>query len=147
MLMNGDVMTIRYVLIAVNVSKALIKPLEDYVYMVDTTGYVGYNGEGGNELRTICRVGDKICWTVTSINPGNDILIKRITGNAVSGGVVNVNQPPPDGASTVMADVLKVTTDLASGQYTMELILDESTTKSFDPFLIVSPRLLEEESE
>ncbi|WP_156814487.1 hypothetical protein [Burkholderia lata] len=74
-------MAIRYVLVVVNVIKALQeKNLAKYTYMIDSTGYVGVNGEGGNELLTTCKVKDTIQWTVTSINPGNDVAIAAITG-------------------------------------------------------------------
>ncbi|OXJ38626.1 hypothetical protein CFB82_06085 [Burkholderia sp. HI2714] len=138
-------MAIRYVLVVVNVSKALQeKNLAKYTYMIDSTGYVGVNGEGGNELLTTCKVKDTIQWTVTSINPGNDVSIAGINGQAVNSGMINVDHIPPGGVTSTQAYVAKAGTKV---QYSMSLILDDSPPMSFDPFITATPRASEDESE
>ncbi|RQR00225.1 hypothetical protein [Burkholderia stagnalis] len=139
-------MAIRYVLVVVNVSKALQeKNLAKYTYMVDSTGYVGGGtGEGGNELLTTCKVRDTIQWTVTSINPGNDVAIAKIYGQAVDSGMINVDPIPSGGVVSTQAYVAKPGTGV---QYTMSLILDDSPPMSFDPFITATPRAPEDDSE
>jgi len=138
-------MAIRYVLVVVNVSKALQENnLAKYTYMIDSTGYVGINGEGGNELLTTCKVKDTIQWTVTSINPGNDVAIARIYGQAVDSGMINVDPIPSGGVTSAQAYVAKAGVKV---QYTMSLILDDSPPMSFDPFITATARAPEDDSE
>jgi hypothetical protein len=53
------------------------------LYMIDTTGYLG-TAETGNELVTPCSPGDVLVWTVYPIDPGTNIAISGIVGQAVS---------------------------------------------------------------
>ncbi|QVN21893.1 hypothetical protein [Burkholderia pyrrocinia] len=140
-------MATRYVLVVVNVSKAIQeKNLSKYVYMVDSTGYVGINGEGGNELLTTCKVKDTIQWTVASINPGNDVAITAITGQAVESGMIIVDPPiPTGGAVSAQAFVAKAGNKI---QYSMTLNLDDGTAiMSFDPFITATARISEDDED
>jgi len=143
--LSEDVMAIRYVLVVVNVGMALLeKNLAKYTYMIDSTGYVGVNGEGGNELLTTCKTKDTIQWTVTSINPGNDVAIAKIYGQAVDSGMINVEPISSGGVASVQAYVAKAGTKV---QYTMSLILDDLPPMSFDPFITAIARAPEDDSE
>jgi hypothetical protein len=139
------IMATRYVLVVVNVSKALQENnLAKYVYMIDSTGYVGVNGEGGNELVTTCKVRDTIQWSVTSINPGNDVAITSITGQAVTSNMIEVDTIPSGGASTAQAYVSKPGNLV---QYNLFLSLDDGSPISFDPFITASARTAEDRDE
>ncbi|WP_323117836.1 hypothetical protein [Burkholderia alba] len=132
-------MTTRYVLVVVNVGKAIQNNnLADYVYMVDTTGHVGYNGEGGNELLTLCRVRDTIVWSVVSINPGNDVAISGFGGQAIREEMITPTQIAGTGGTSWSSIVSKTGTGV---QYTLSLILDDDVAhpKSFDPFITATP--------
>lgn len=92
---------------------------------------------GGNELLTTCKVRDAIQWTATSIDPGNDVAITAITGQAVQSAMIDVDNIPQGGVVSTQAYVAKPGVHV---QYSMTLNLDDETTMSFDPFITANAR-------
>jgi hypothetical protein len=124
------------VLVAVNVGQAVAQQnLSKYVFMVDTTGYSGSGGEGGNELVTTCENGDTIVWNVTSLDPAEQVSIHNFAGTAISNGMINP-APYPQYDNTVWGG--RVNAKGSNVQYTMTLLLAKNTLLTFDPFIVAS---------
>lgn len=82
------------ILIAVDVLGALAAgTLEGYVYLVDTNKYLGSWQEGQSPLNTVCQDGQSLTWSITSVDPGNQIDITSFSGQMVD---QNICVPTPD---------------------------------------------------
>ena len=124
------------VLVAVNVGQAVAQQnLSKYVFMVDTTGYSGSGGEGGNELVTTCENGDTIVWNVTSLDPAEQVSIHNFAGTAITSGMI-IPAPYPQYDNTVWGG--RVNAKGSQVQYTMTLLLAKTTLLTFDPFIVAS---------
>jgi hypothetical protein len=133
---RGKTMATINVLVAVNVGQAVAQQnLSKYVFMVDTTGYSGSGGEGGNELVTTCENGDTIVWNVTSLDPAEQVSIHNFAGTAISNGMINP-APYPQYDNTVWGG--RVNAKGSHVQYTMTLLLAKNTLLTFDPFIVAS---------
>jgi hypothetical protein len=120
------------VLVAVNVGKAIAeKNLGKYVFMEDTTGYVGSGGAGGNELTTTCKNGDTLVWQVVSIDPSETVAILSFSGVAIPNMVNPAKYPQYDG--TVWGG--RVNQAGNKVQYAMTLLLEGNVQLSFDPYI------------
>lgn len=120
------------VLIAVNVGQAIANQnLQNYVFMVDTTGYSGNGSEGGNELLTTCNNGDTVIWDVVSIDPTETVAIVGFQGNAFP-GMINPSSYPQYSGAVWGGRVNSAGTGV---QYTLNLQLQNNVKMSFDPFL------------
>lgn len=128
------------VLIAIDVGLALSQQnLNSCVYMVDTNGYIGSNGEGGSELQTTCVNGQTIIWTAVSIDPNLPVTISGFSSNN------DGNYPPaypsmispqryPESGGTVWGGTVNQANNNA--QYSVSLAVgDNGTPMSFDPFI------------
>jgi len=120
------------VLIAVDVLAATTHGLGENVYMMDTSKYMGSNGEGQAELETGCKDGQIIRWTVQPVSPGTNIKILRFTGDAVNTGICNpkevdVTEPFWEGRVESQGQSRRV-------QYSVVLSVNNQEL-SFDPFL------------
>ena len=133
---RGKTMATINVLVAVNVGQAVAQQnLSKYVFMVDTTGYSGSGGEGGNELVTTCENGDTIVWNVTSLDPAEQVSIHNFAGTAITSGMINP-APYPQYDNTVWGG--RVNAKGSHVQYTMTLLLAKTTLLTFDPFIVAS---------
>lgn len=122
------------VLVAVNVAKAepVGEELGNYVFMVDTTGRSGDGNEGGDELVTTCENGDTIRWHAHSIDPSQTVAITGFDGDIESELQLNPAQEPGyDGA--VWSGIVRAAGNHV--QYSMYLLLNGKTPKSFDPYI------------
>ncbi|PIE35133.1 hypothetical protein CSA56_05380 [candidate division KSB3 bacterium] len=61
--------------------------LQDNIYCVDSNGYLGSWGEGTKSLHTVCREGQTICWSATSVSPGNSASLTGFSGHMILSGV------------------------------------------------------------
>lgn len=111
------------------------------LYMIDTTGYVGTSsGEATNELTTTVTTGDSLIWTAYPVDPGNNVVISAVTGNAVNNQVfqkVSTSNTTPAGqpyASCVINEGAAVKT---TTQYSLTLKMS-SGTYTYDPFVYVA---------
>jgi hypothetical protein len=74
-------MSVVSVLIIVDVELALARGLSMGGYLIDTTGSL--EAGTGVELRTACRNGDTIVWSVAPVAPGTNVSITSFTGQMV----------------------------------------------------------------
>lgn len=125
------------VLVIVDVEGALGSgSLNNYVWMVDTNGYVGSLGEGGSELQTACKDGQVIDWSVVPVAATTSVSISGFTGQMISSGVCNpvliqaANGPYWEGRVESQGKTEQV-------QYSLNIFM-EGTTMSFDPFLNIT---------
>lgn len=83
------------ILIAVDVVGALAAgTLQGYVYLVDTNKYLGSWQEGQSSLNTVCQDGQWLTWSITSVDPGNEVDIAGFSGPMVSGQICTPAQDP-----------------------------------------------------
>ena len=76
------------VLIVVDTEGAIAShSLKDNVYCVDNEGYLGSWQEGTNSLRTICKDGQQISWSVTSINATDSVSLVKFDGQMLTSHV------------------------------------------------------------
>lgn len=125
------------VLIVVDIEGALASGnLGENVYLVDTNKYFGSGSEGQEELVTTCQDGQVIIWSVSPVNPGNDVHISGFTGQMVNEKVcVPEKTKMPDGSEVWSARV-ETQGAVAKYQYSCNLTFD-GKTMTFDPYLNV----------
>jgi len=133
------------VLIVVDVEGALSDQQHfgpKYVYLVDTTGYVGGNStEGTCELTTTCHDTQKIIWNVVSINPNDDVSITGFTGSMIENRIC-IPVKENDGSNYYWQGTVETqgSPQGPTGRYQYSVILsfnDGSTNLTFDPFINV----------
>lgn len=126
------------ILIAIDVGLALSqRNLDKCVYMMDTNRYFGSNGAGNDELHTVCLNGQRLVWTVVSIDPNLPVAIGGFSSNGnYPAAYPNMINPKPvaDTSGTVWgANVNQANTN---AQYSVNLLVgDDNTPMSFDPFI------------
>jgi hypothetical protein len=118
------------VLVTVNVGRAIATgDLGAYVFMADTTGYLGSGGAGGSELLTKCKIRDTLVWRVVSIDPAETVAIVGFGGTAVTDRMV-IPMPYPQYDGTVWGGrVHKVGENV---DYAVTLLLEGATQLSFN---------------
>ena len=125
------------VLVVVDVTGALAHGLSGNLYMIDTTGYLGSFGEGGNELMTVCTDGQIVNWTVAPVDPETNLAITQFSGQMVSDNICNpqlVNAP----GGSYWSGRVESQGQTTRQQYTMSLSLQGGSPVSFDPFLQIN---------
>jgi len=124
------------VLVAIDVAnaEALIaggnNNVGQYVFMMDSTGYMG-NGQGGHELTTHCKNGDTIVWSVVPIDPATTVSITGFSGSAIP-DMINPAAYPHYGNTVWGGPVDKAGDGV---QYSISLLLQGSAHGYFDPFI------------
>jgi hypothetical protein len=125
------------VLIAVDVAGALSSgSLNNNIYMMDTSGYLGSTGEGTNELQTRVTNAEIITWSVRPIDPATNVTVQSWGGNAVANGNI---APAFDQTTNSWSAQFMPTPPYAAGQsyqYNATLQFNGSETLGFDPFLV-----------
>jgi hypothetical protein len=125
------------VLIVVDVEAALAtNDLTDNVYLIDTNKYVGSGAEGQAELRTACRDGQLIVWSVAPVAPSSDVEIAGFTGQMVNDRIC-VPQPVSTPDSTYWEGRVEARGVASTQQYSVNLSMD-GRVMTFDPFLVIS---------
>lgn len=128
-----------YVLVVVDVEGAQTSgDLGAHVYMMDTRKYLGSGFEGTKELMTTLAGGDTIVWTVRPADPGTNVTLVSLSGQAVRTSIIAPVADPLSPAS--LMSKFQPPGSAGSGttyQYDMTLSL-EGTQMSFDPFLVVA---------
>ncbi|RFP17918.1 hypothetical protein D0T25_12280 [Duganella sp. BJB488] len=111
--------------------------LGNCVYMMDTNRYLGSNGAGGSELQTVCVNGQRVVWTVVSIDPNLPVAIGGFSSNgsypAAYPNMINPTAVPDTGGMVWGGNVNQANTQ---AQYSVNLLVgDDNTPMSFDPFI------------
>ncbi|MDR0281246.1 MAG: hypothetical protein LBJ37_25565 [Paucimonas sp.] len=127
-----------YVLVVVDVEGALASGnLGTNVYLVDTNKEFGSSAEGQEELVTSCTDGQIVIWSVSPINPGDNVVISGFTGQMVSDKVCVPQQSTLVTGETVWS--ARVESQGATGQYQYSCTLSfDGDAMTFDPFLNVT---------
>lgn len=123
------------VLIVVDVQGALAGSLQDNVYLIDTNKHVGSGSEGQAELKTVCKDGQVINWSVTPVSPSSDVNITKFTGQMIADEVC-VPTPVTALGVTYWTGRVEARGSTGTQQYSVELTMD-GKTMSFDPFLSI----------
>lgn len=129
------------VLVVVDVENALVNGANGNVYMIDTNGFMGSLGEGGEELQTAVTNGQTIVWSAAPVDPGTNVAIVGFTGVAV-GPTLQINpasQQPSVWNSPWSSQVfLGQATKGQTYQYSINLQFGGSQGKilSFDPYVL-----------
>jgi hypothetical protein len=124
------------VLVVVDVEGALASDdLGNNLYMVDTNKFLGSYQEGGPELVTTLNAGDRVTWSVSPIDPANNVAIDSFGGQAV--GINIIPQLQPDASWTSIFSAAPPTPG-SQYQYTMTLLFAKQKRLSFDPFLKIA---------
>jgi len=125
------------VLIAVDVAGALSsQSLNNNLYMMDTSGYLGATGEGTNELQTRVTNGEIITWSIRPIDPATNVTVQSWGGTAVASGNIT---PAFDQTTNSWNAQFTPTPPYAAGQsyqYNATLQFNGGETLGFDPFLV-----------
>jgi hypothetical protein len=139
-------MSIVSVLIVVDVELALARGLSMGGYLIDSTGYV--KSGVGVGLRTACRNGDTIVWSVAAVAPETSVSITSFTGQMVDDGICIPQQRNGlDGifwsgivhssqATGVQRPGVQQQDSVVREQYSVLLSADGHPL-SFDPFLVI----------
>jgi hypothetical protein len=109
--------------------------LKDNVYIVDTNGYEGSWNEGTSQLVSVCQDGQGLSWSVTSVNPGNEVNIVSFSGQMVSSSVCNPKKQGIDGAESWAGNV-QTRGGIGQFKYTINLSIN-GKAMSFDPYIKV----------
>ncbi|MYM94138.1 hypothetical protein [Duganella vulcania] len=126
------------ILIAIDVGQALSQQnLDNCVYMMDTNRYLGSNGAGNDELHTVCLNGQRLVWTVVSIDPNLPVAIGGFSSNghypAAYPNMINPKSVADTSGTVWGANVNEANTN---AQYSVNLLVgDDNTPMSFDPFI------------
>ncbi len=111
--------------------------LQNNVYLIDTNQHMGSGREGQSELVTACSDGQMIKWTITPIDPDDDIAITGFKGQMISDGVcvpVQVNAP----SGPYWEGRVEARDTTGQQQYSMVVKIDGQDGYTFDPFLQIS---------
>jgi len=127
-------MNIVDVLIVVDVVGALASGnLTQNVYLVDTNKYVGSGSEGQAELKTACKDGQVLRWSVVPVSPSTDVEIVGFVGQMVNDKVC-----VPKKVETVEGSFwegrVESRGEAKTEQYSAKLTMDGKEME-FDPFL------------
>lgn len=139
-------MSVASVLIVVDVELALARGLPMGGYLIDTTGCL--ESATGVELRTACRNGDTIIWSVAPVAPETSVSITSFTGQMVDDGIcVPQQRNGPDGifwsgivqasqASGLQGSEVQQQGSVVPAQYSVVLSADGQSL-SFDLSLVI----------
>lgn len=124
------------VLIIVDVEGALASGnLTENVYLVDSNKYFGSGSEGQAELKTACKDGQLIAWSVTPVSPSTQVEITQFTGQMVSDKIC-VPQPVTTPESTYWEGRVEAQGTASTQQYSVNLTMD-GREMGFDPYLVI----------
>ena len=111
------------------------------LYMIDTTGYVGTSsGEATNELKTTVNTGSVLVWTPYPVDPGTNVVISAVTGNAVSNQVfqkLSTSNMTPAGQAYASCVINSGATAGVTTQYSLSLTMN-GVTYTYDPYVYVA---------
>lgn len=126
------------VLMVVDVESALAsKNLTENIYLIDTNKYFGSGSEGQAELVTACNDGQVIVWSLTPINPGNDVQIQSFAGAIIDRRICLPKKSTLVTGEAVRSGRVESQGASQTYQYNCTLTFD-GTPLTFDPFLKVT---------
>lgn len=126
------------VLIVVDVEGALASnDLGSNVYLIDTNKFFGSGQEGQQELITSCLDGQIVVWSVTAVNPGDDVELAGFTGQMITQEICNPKQATLVTGQSVWAGRVESHGATQKYQYSCTLSFD-GKAMSFDPYLNVT---------
>ncbi|MGN6255609.1 MAG: alpha-pore-forming tripartite toxin MakABE regulator [Solirubrobacterales bacterium] len=122
------------VLIIVDVEGALASGnLTQNVYLVDTNKHVGSGSEGQAELKTVCKDGQVIRWSVVPVSPSSDVNIVGFVGQMVNDKVC-VPQKRESMEGVFWEGRVESRGASGTEQYSAKLTMDGKEME-FDPYL------------
>lgn len=125
------------VLMIVDVEGALSSGnLTENIYLVDTNKHFGSGREGQAELVTACNDGEIIVWSVTPINPGNDVQIQSFEGEIIDKKICVPKQSTLVTGEVVWSGRVESQGASQTYQYNCTLTFDGKPL-TFDPYLQV----------
>jgi hypothetical protein len=131
---QAQAMNVIDVLIVVDVVGALASGnLTQNVYLVDTNKYVGSGSEGQAELKTACKDGQLIRWSVAPVSPSTDVEISGFVGQMVNDKVC-VPKKIETVESAYWEGRVESRGQAMTEQYSAKLTMDGKEME-FDPFL------------
>lgn len=122
------------VLMVVDVEGAIASGnLNNNLWLVDTTGYMGALGEGTNELVTVCTDGQVITWSVQPVDPNTAVSIVGFSGQMTQDKIC-VPQQYNNPSGPYWSARVEAQGFTGRQQYSATLSF-EGKQMSFDPFL------------
>ncbi|SFR83100.1 alpha-pore-forming tripartite toxin MakABE regulator [Anaeromicropila populeti] len=110
--------------------------LDNNVYLVDSTKYMGSWNEGSCNLHTVCHNTQQIEWRVVAIDPNSSVDITGFHGTMVDKKVCVPQETGLEGDKYWVATV-QTQGNKGRYQYTMNIQFNGGRTMTFDPYIEV----------